>query len=286
MLSDSNTHVRLEAVKALLGVYGQADYIGSLNHFTERFKPRLIEMATRDTELPIRVTVIQVLGLIDGHSLLEEEEREKLCLLVFDQEVKVRKAVSRFVKSVWEDCLAERLVGRNKPSQADQQRAGIKAIALLLFRWGEVLDNIPGHIEKDNSVVEEEVREGGLPSQSQKNREVASLASLGQKGRVALTVEALWDEVDSLRDWQEILDLLLLDHSAVGEDESQVTSPHRHVNGNGDTPDSAVDEAWRLEEVEESILLEAFIPVLRQAKAEAASGKRVSYYLFHFAFFD
>ena len=284
VLSDSNTHVRLEAVKALLGVYDQADYIGSLNHFTERFKPRLIEIATRDTELSIRVTAIQVLGLIDGHSLLEEEEREKLCLLVFDQEVKVRKAVSRFVKSVWEDCLTERLVGRNKPTEADRQRAGIKAIALLLFRWGKALDNIGGHTEEDSSVAEEEGREEGLPSRSQKDREVASLASLGQKGRIALTVEALWDEVDSLRDWQEILDLLLLDHSAAGEDESQVTSPHRHVNGKANTPDSAVDEAWRLEEVEESILLEAFVPILRQAKAEAASGKRVSYYLFYVAF--
>ena len=75
VLSDSNTLVRLEAVKALSGVYEQADYIGSINHFTERFKPRLLEMATSDTELTVRVAVTQVLGLIDGHSLLEEEER-------------------------------------------------------------------------------------------------------------------------------------------------------------------------------------------------------------------
>jgi cohesin complex subunit SA-1/2 len=63
------------------------DYIGSLDHFTERFKPRLTEMATGNTELVVRVAVIQVLETIDGHSLLEDEEREKLC---FDEEPKVR----------------------------------------------------------------------------------------------------------------------------------------------------------------------------------------------------
>ena len=71
VLSDSTTQVRLEAVKALAGVYEQIDYIGWLNHFTERFKPRLIKMATGDTELGVRVAVIQA---IDGHSLLEDEE--------------------------------------------------------------------------------------------------------------------------------------------------------------------------------------------------------------------
>jgi cohesin complex subunit SA-1/2 len=273
VLSDSNTHVRLEAVKSLSGVYEQSDFISSLNHFTERFKPRLIEMATSDTELSIRVAVIQVLGAVDGHSLLEDEERQKLCLLVFDGEPKVRKAVSQFVKSVWEECVEERLVGRSRPNSVDRERAGVKAITMLLVKWGRILDKITGNAE-DGSIADDEGRDEDGTSQSLKKREIAALATLDQKGRIALAVEALWDEVDSIRDWETLLQLLLLDHSAT-DDESQSGSSRRQANGSAHNPDSAVDEAWRLEEVEESLLLEIFVTVLRQAKAEAAAAKKV-----------
>ncbi len=62
VLSDANNHVRLEAVKALSNVYDQSEYVPSLTHFTERFKSRLLEMATSDVELAIRVAVIHVLA--------------------------------------------------------------------------------------------------------------------------------------------------------------------------------------------------------------------------------
>ena len=37
-----------------------------------------------------------------------------------------------------------------------------------------------------------------------------------------------------------------------------------------------VDEAWRLEEVEEGVLLEVFLAALRKTKLEAVGGKKVS----------
>ncbi|KAF9011840.1 hypothetical protein BDQ17DRAFT_1396897 [Cyathus striatus] len=259
VLSDSNTHVRLEAVRALSGVYEQANYIGSFNHFTERFKPRLLEIATSDTELSVRVAVIQVLGAIDHHSLLEEEEREKLCLLVFDEETKVRKAVSQFVRGVWEEAVDERLVGRNKVRQKAKDRVGLKALAALLVQWGKSLDDLIG--ENDSSengdTDAEDTEEGARDARpSTRRKEVLALAGTGQKGRVALAVEALWDEVEPVRDWEELLEILLLDHSA--------------SDGRGD--DSIVDEVWRLEEVEEAVLLEVFVATLRRAKADAASA--------------
>ena len=75
---DSTTQVCLEAVKAIAGVYKQMDYIGLLNHFMEWFKLCLIEMVMRDMELGVWVAVIQVLKVIDRHSLLEDEEA-KVC---------------------------------------------------------------------------------------------------------------------------------------------------------------------------------------------------------------
>ena len=116
-----------------------------LSHFTEHFKPHLLEMATSDMELSVCVAVIQVLGSLGSHSLLEEERREKLCLLVSDEEL--------FVRGVWEEVAEERLVRRGKPSAEDTTRAGVKAIASLLIKWAKCLINLWMMKRKGRTVV-------------------------------------------------------------------------------------------------------------------------------------
>lgn len=275
VLSDSHTLVRVEAVKALAGVYDQADYIASLSHFTERFKPRLLEMATSDTELSVRVAVIQVLGSLDSHSLLEEEEREKLCLLVFDEEHKVRRAVSQFVRGVWEEVVEERLVGRGKPSVEDTTRAGVKALASLLVKWGKVLDKLVDDEEDGSDGGGEGVN--GTSRRGNRRKEVVALVGAEQQGRIALAVEALWDEVEPISDWEGLLDLLLLDHSAVGgegNDNDGRPTPRARANGKKSGDEVVVDSIWRLEEVEESVLLQVLVAALRRAKAESSGAKK------------
>ncbi|KAF8634382.1 hypothetical protein AX15_000952 [Amanita polypyramis BW_CC] len=310
VLSDSSNHVRLEAIRALSNVYDQADFISSLNHFTERFKPRLIEMATMDIDVSVRVAVIRVLEAIDGYSLLEEEEREKLCLLVFNEEPRVRKAVSGFIRGIWNEGVDERTAGRKgrkKWSNDDQDRVGIKALAALVVQWGKTLDMMVGD-DSDSEVnvdVEGEVdgvdvgegQSGRLKRQRQqqkKQRKELVALSRDAVGRTALVVEALWGEVDPVRDWEGLLNFLLLDHSptANGLDEDELpervgTSGKRgndngkkgaEENGeNGESEDSfdvAIDEAWRLEEVEEGILLEVLVAAIRKAKTDAIGGKK------------
>ena len=277
VLSDTNNHVRLEAVKALSGVYDQPDYLHNVTNFTERFKSRLLEMATSDIDLSIRVAVIQVLGDIEGHFPLEEEEKEKLCLLLFDEEPRVRRAVSSFVRAVWEDSMEERLSAEDKPNDKDKERIGIKALAQLLVKWGKSLDTLSGDAEEseigDVDMTDEAVNGA---RRANRRREVVALVGTEDRGRVAMAVEALWDEVEPMSDWEGLLELLLLDHSASG-DESQFATPRARgrVNGKKQNDDFQVDEAWRLEETEESILLEVLVAAIRIAKEESASGKKV-----------
>lgn len=272
VLSDTNTQVRLEAVRSLTGVYEKADYIGSINHFTERFKTRLLEMATSDTELSVRVAVIQVLGAIDGHSLLDDEERDKLCLLIYDDEPKVRKAVSQFVRNVWEEAVEERLVAKRKPSDVDRTRAGIKAIASLLVKWSRALDD-----DEDGDSSDARVDDDGSSTATgrrTRRKEILSLVGAGDgKGRTALAVEALWDDIAPVRDWEELLNILLLDHSSGGE---ASTTGRSRANGKKASKDSEIDEVWRLEEVEETVLLEVLVASLRRVKSEAGAAKKVS----------
>jgi cohesin complex subunit SA-1/2 len=275
VLSDSSTQVRLEAVKSLSSVYQQSEYIVSLNHFTERFKPRLIQMATGDTELAVRVAVIQVLAAIDEQSLLEEDEREKMCLLVFDEEAKVRKAVAQFVKSVWEEGIQERLAMKNKPSEKDKERTGIKVFGSLLVKWGKALDKTAADVQGDGDGADKESLSSGEGSSRARNPHVASLMGSTHKSRTALAVEALWNEVDPVSDWESLLDVLLLDHSAGGEGSAEGTRG-RKGRGKQTVEESPVDDAWRLEEIEESLLLEALLATLARGKAEAGGTKKVS----------
>ncbi|KAH9996308.1 hypothetical protein BJV77DRAFT_175068 [Russula vinacea] len=267
VLSDANTQVRLEAVKALSGVYENSDYIGSLQTFTERFKPRLVEMATRDTELAVRVTVIGVLGAIDAHQLLEDEQREELCMLVFDEEAKVRKAVSAFVRGIWAEIVEEQLAG-GKAGKQERIRAGIKALGKLLVRLAKPLGK-KAIVAED----EEESPNRATPCpMSRRVREVATLIGTEQRGRIALAVEALWDDVESVSDWEALLEVLLLDHSAGSETIHE--SRGRRSKSNKGSTDSVVHEVWRLEEVEETVLLEVFVASLGKAKASAAAAKK------------
>lgn len=272
VLSDANTHVRLEAVRALSLAYAQTEYVGvgALQHFTERFKPRLVEMAMGDTELAVRVAVVQVLQAIDEHGLLEDEQRERLCLLVFDEEPKMRKAVSAFVRGVWQESVEERLVGK-RPSVVDKKRAGIKSLAMLLVQWGRALDKGKGSQDEDVDMDDDDDR--SEDSKRTRKKEVVNLLGMESKGRTALAVEALWDDVEPVTDWETLLSVLLLDHSAPGEDASSQGGSSRR--GKHVTADSAVDEAWRLEEVEESILLEVLLASLRKTKADVVGSKKV-----------
>ncbi|KAJ3515607.1 hypothetical protein NLJ89_g1655 [Agrocybe chaxingu] len=257
VLSDSNNHVRLDAVKSLSGAYEQVDHILALTNFTERFKARLLEMATSDIDLSIRVATIQVLADIEGHFTLEDEEKERLCLLLFDEEPKVRRAVSSFVHGVWEEEVTARLNTQEKPSDKDKQRIGVKALAVLLVKWGKALDALSGDTEESEmGDAAEEDAVNGRP-RANRRREVIALVGAEGQGRVALAVESLWEGLEPVSDWEGLLELLLLDHSASEEDN-----------------DFVVDEAWRLEEVEESTLLEVLVAAIRTAKAESVGGKK------------
>ncbi len=269
VLSDAQTQVRLEAVRALALAYDQTAYISAaaLQHFTERFKPRLVEMAVGDIELSIRVAVVQVLQTIESHGLLEDEQTQQLCLLVFDEEARVRRAVSGFVKGVWEQTVEERLVGR-KASDSDKLRAGVKALGMLIVNWGRALDK---QAEEGDSQDGDDSDLGEGSSKRVRAKEVASLVGPNPKGRTALVVEALWDEVEPVRDWETLLDVLLLDHSATDEQ----SRPASRSKGKQTASDETVDEAYRLEEVEEAVLLEMFVATLRKAIADAATAKKV-----------
>ncbi|KDQ56870.1 hypothetical protein JAAARDRAFT_36349 [Jaapia argillacea MUCL 33604] len=288
VLSDKAPGVRLAALGALEKAYEKSDYVGAMQHFTERFRARLGEMARGDIEVGVRVGAVKVLGMIDSYGLLDEErddqdeegggEREELVKLVFDEEGKVRKAVGGFVRGVWEECVESRLVGRGKVGKEDRERAGVKALGLLLVRWGRALDR---DNERGGEVESQGSNDGDSDGRERRGGRrggkggVAGMLDVNKKGRIALAVEALWDEIEAVGDWETLLDVLLLDHSA-----SEPSGSGSGRKGKGrkekgkDKDEGSVDDAWRLDEVEEGVLLEVLVASLGKAKEEVVGSKK------------
>lgn len=254
-------------------------------------------MATTDTDLSVRVAVIQVLCAIDKASLLEEDQRSTLSVLIFDEEARVRKAISGFVKNIWDEALNERLVGRNGADDDEDEDsparkyAGAKALASLLVGWERSLAR---HNNTNTLNSQSQSSEPGSSSHTPTAETLALLGTL-QKGRTALAVEALWDEVDAVSDWQTLLDILLLDHSgsdsgkrngdadnedtetnAGGKKGKKTTSVKSKAKGKGSAAvnhgTGEVDEAWKLEEEEESALIEILSASLQKTLAD--EGKK------------
>ncbi|KAJ7216553.1 hypothetical protein GGX14DRAFT_441986 [Mycena pura] len=270
VLSDSATSVRLAALRALEHVYAQPTYAPQVHHFTERFKGRLLEMAARDAEPAVRVAVLGVLEAL-GANELEEDEREQVALCVFDVEPRVRRAVGGFVRACWQELIDERLVGRQgKVKDEERRRAGMKALGAILVRWGTRLD--AANSEED---VRDDPEDDG-ESRANKPKEPGSLVGTTHEERMSragIVVEALWDDVEAVSDWETLLDALLLDHSSV--EVASAASHKRKPNGKAAKPseDGMVDEAWRLEEEEETVLIEVLVASLKCARDFAKKGE-------------
>jgi cohesin complex subunit SA-1/2 len=226
-------------------------------------------MACRDMELNVRVAVVQVLSTIDSHGLLDEDEREQLCLLVFDEEAKVRKAVSGFVQGVWGDAVEERLVGR-KPTKQEKDRVGAKVFGMLLVKWGKALDKqeVEAESQADDSQGQSDVDAAATTM-----KEAAILVGSEHYSRVSLAVEALWEDIEPASDWEALLDLLLLDHSATDRD-APLSSRGR--NKKPQHKDGTLDEVWRLEDIEESMLLQVLVSSIKKVREDASGSKNVS----------
>ena len=88
-------------------LYKKDDYIASMQNFTERFKGRLVEMAVSEAELSVRCAAIHVLGAIDRHGLLDDDQKDEVGRLVFDGEQRVRRAASPFFNFILEESIAD-----------------------------------------------------------------------------------------------------------------------------------------------------------------------------------
>nr|WJN25059.1 sister chromatid cohesion subunit [Sporisorium sorghi] len=260
VLSDVDANVRLAAVHAMTGLYTRDNFVSSIRNFTEIFKGRLVQMATSDVELGVRIAAINVLVMIDKHDLLEDEQRDLLATHIFDVEPRIRNAVASFLANILDEMVSEgatelestSAASKKKGKQAEEQQQELaklrfKCLAELLVKYGHRLD-------AQDTDATASAAERGLSD------ELSVVIDGVKEGRVGMAVEALWDAVEDLQHWKPLIDLLLLDHSA------KKAGGQRKGNA---AAENAAPEVYRLETEEEAILVEALVAILRKTYASA-----------------
>ena len=241
VLSDTSAPTRVEVIKQLQKLFKNRDNVGGLRTFTERFRPRLVEMATRDAEAGVRASAVELLDLIREAGFLEPDDVDSVGRLIFDSEPRVRKAVVGFFAENINDLYESKVEELGAEDELDEalgdaadddfespRKAWLKLKCLAEVLWSydsDDTDGLPTHIEH------------GAPGTND------LLAVAGVESRFSLAAQALYDAILEIRDWEIIAGYLLFDHSETPEE----TSNQDAISG--------FQRACKLEQKEEIILL-------------------------------
>ncbi|GAA5939798.1 hypothetical protein JCM10213_007796 [Rhodosporidiobolus nylandii] len=294
VLSDESKDARRESVKALFSLYQKDTHIGKLHHFTDHFRQRLVDMAVAEHDMSVRIQAIHVCRQIDHHGLLDDKQRDEVATLVFEREKRVRTAAAEFWKGIVEEQVEERKEqveagsktprGRKKGARSakDKERereqeamVAFKVLAELLVKYGRELDG-PSELDGEDLLPADKEDDIDAPAPAGGLNEDDPAQSV-PRGRVAFAVEALWDGIDPLRDWESLLAFLLRDHSAAhegspatpskkGKGKKRAAAPLEDDGEDEDEEDEEdeeevkeIPEELRLSEEEESLMLEVFV---------------------------
>ncbi|KAI9716341.1 MAG: hypothetical protein M1812_005406 [Candelaria pacifica] len=244
LLSDISAPTRQEVIKQLQRLFNNKDNFGRLRTFTERFRPRLVEIATRDAEPNVRASSVELLDSIREAGMLEPDDIDVIGKLMFDSEPKVRKAVVGFfaenINDLYESKLEE-LGGEEALEEVfdhghDEEFDHPRVAWIKLKCLAEVLHNYDSEDRED------------LPSQVRRGHSGTNdvLVATGVESRFSLAAQALYDKIPEVKEWEVLAGYLLFDHTVVEKDK----------NTKSDDAQKSVQLECRLEEREEIILLE------------------------------
>ncbi|KAF8856215.1 STAG-domain-containing protein [Acephala macrosclerotiorum] len=250
MMSDSHALMRLEVIKQLQAIMDTLE-TGGMRHFIERFRPRLVEIATRDAEPDVRAPAVELMDSVRRAGMLEPDDIDVIGKLIFDSEPKVRKAVTAFfAESINDlyDAKVEELGGdefleEHLPVEDDDfntprpEWIRLKCLAESLLNYDvQDVDDMPSQIEAADF-----------------------LNVSGTESRFSLAAQALYEKVPAIKNWELLAGYLLFDHTseAAGTDAEQ-----------------DLRESFKPADKEELILLEVLNAVVKLGLSDAEEADK------------
>lgn len=264
VLSDPHPPTRVEVLRQLRELFLNKNNLTGLKTFTERFRPRIVEMATHDAETNVRAAAVELLDILRDAGFLEPDDVDSVGRLVFDSEPKVRKAVvSFFAETIsntydvqvddmgGEEALNEALAPADEDEQYENPRLEwlkLKCLVEQLIAYDSEDSELPSQIER--------IAPSGIE---------LGLVAAGIESRFFLAAQALYDSVTEIRSWEVLAGYLLHDHSQTVQ------------NGAGDDAEMMLRQNCKLSDQEELVLLEilnASVKLRLQRLAEALKDKK------------
>jgi cohesin complex subunit SA-1/2 len=251
VLSDSNAPTRIEVLHQLARLFRDEDKLAGLKTFTERFRPRIVEIATRDAENNVRATAVDLLDTLREAGFLEPDDIDSVGKLIFDNDAKVRKSVVGFfaenVNSAYEaivedmggeDALNEALA----PSDEDNEEYHNPRLEWLKLKC--LVDQLLAYDEDGAELPSQMVQI--VPSGAE-----VGLVAAGIESRFSLAAKALYDAMPEIQSWEVLAGYLLYDHSQPAS------------NGAGDDAEALLRQNSKLEEKHETVLLDILNAVVQ-----------------------
>ncbi|KAI1201156.1 hypothetical protein F5X97DRAFT_291510 [Nemania serpens] len=259
LLSDVNVTTRLEVLKQLAKVLKRD--AEKLAHFIDRFRPRLVEMATRDSEVSVRVAAIAVVDILRGSGMLDPEEVDSISKLVFDSEVRVRKAVVGFFSELVQEFIDNKIdeIGGNDVLEelfGDQEEDDYDAVRKDWINIKALAENLAVY-DAQLDAEQDEIRHGLDVAADVVNANTP-------ESRISLAAQVLYEKMPEISNWQAIAGYLLFDH----------TTSSKSRSSKSNSTEVAVKRAVAPQPQEEVILLEVLATAVKENLATSMEHGR------------
>ncbi|CAK7271217.1 cohesin complex subunit [Sporothrix epigloea] len=265
MLSDSFPATRQEVLKQLARAFKRD--ASKMGHFIDRFRARFIEMATKDADVSVRVAAIVVVEQLRPAGLLEPDEIDSIGQLIFDAELRIRRAAINFFADCvrefssikldevgGEEVLSELFgKGQSKTGNFDAPRRdwiNVKSLANTVSAYEAQLDAQRAEPTVSSLDVTAEVASAVVPETS----------------RLALATQVLVDKIPEITNWEIIAGYLLYDHS--------VAAKGRGGRNKSRTADMTFRAVVAPGDNEEAILLEILAAAAKASLAPGGESER------------
>jgi cohesin complex subunit SA-1/2 len=260
MLSDVVHTTRLEVLRQLTRLFKRDAH--ELGHFIDRFRPRLIEMATKDSEVAVRVAAISVIDTLRATGMLEPDEIDSIGKLIFDSELRIRKSVVGFFVACVQDLIdtkVEEMGGSDVVEEAfsgteeddtespRREWLNIKCLAETLAAYDAQIEDR----EQDDAPRGVDITADVLQGPTTDTR-------------ISLASQVLYERVVEVKKWEILAGYLLYDHSTSSVSRSKSKSKSR-----ANTTEAIAKNAVVPEGPEESILLEVLSSAVKLSMAQS-----------------
>jgi cohesin complex subunit SA-1/2 len=244
VLSDLNAPTRHEVLRCLTKLYQDTEKINGMRLFTERFRPRLVEMATQDSDPHVRSSSIHLLDILRASGYLEPDDIDSIGRLIFDNEPRVRKAVINFFAQNVEDAYdlliediggAEALEEALGPADLDDEDFDSPRVEWLKLKC--LVDVLVAYDAEDEVDPRDALTIPGTDT---------AVIIPAMESRFSLAAENLADRIPELK-WEILAGYLLYDHSR---------TPTQNGVANGTDTTALLKQKVKPSEQEEVLLLE------------------------------